>query len=273
MPALEVDVSNGINPAGDALEVRVDPEAAAAEGVDADFIARAASELLSGTVATQTLQGAKTVGIRLWVPASLRNNETDIGNALLRAPDGHLFPLGRVARLLPVSGQPQIGRDNMKRMVAVTARIDGRDLGSAIADVKAAMQDPALLQGRARYALGGLYEQQQIAFKGLMAVFAAAVALVFALLLFLYESFRVAAAVILMPLLAAGSSFVGLWLAGIELNISSMMGMTMVIGIVTEVAIFYVSELTAVRAGGGARTMRTAKPSCWPAPTGCGRSR
>ena len=245
-----VGVRDGINPAGDALELHVDAEAAALEGVDADFIARAASDLFSGSVANQSLQGSKAIGVRLWIPQSQRADDSAIGNALLRAPDGHLFALGRVARLVPVIGQPQIGRENMRRMVAVTARISGRDLGSAIADVQKTMQDPSLLQGKASFELGGLYQQQQIAFKGLMVVFAAAVALVFTLLLFLYESFRVAGAIILMPLLAAGSTLVGLWLTGIELNISSMMGMTMVIGIVTEVAIFYVSELAVVRAQG-----------------------
>jgi multidrug efflux pump subunit AcrB len=62
-------------------------------------------------------------------------------------------------------------------------------------------------------------------------------------LLFLYERYRIALAVLAMPLLATGAVFVGLWVTGIELNISAMMGMTMIIGIVTEVAIFYVSEL------------------------------
>jgi multidrug efflux pump subunit AcrB len=66
------------------------------------------------------------------------------------------------------------------------------------------------------------------------------------LLLFLYESFRVAIAILLMPLLAMGAVFIGLWITGIELNISAMMGMTMIVGIVTEVAIFYFSELEAV---------------------------
>jgi len=78
-------------------------------------------------------------------------------------------------------------------------------------------------------------------------VFAAAVALVFALLLFLYERFRIAAAVLLMPLLAVGAVFIGLWVTGIELNITSMMGMTKIVGIVTEVAIFYVSEYFLLR--------------------------
>ena len=100
------------------------------------------------------------------------------------------------------------------------------------------------------YELGGLYKQQQIAFRGLAAVFAAAVGLVFLLLLFLYESFRVASVILAMPLLAVSAVFIGLWLSGIELNISAMMGMTMIVGIVTEVAIFYFSEYRDLRAAG-----------------------
>ena len=90
--------------------------------------------------------------------------------------------------------------------------------------------------------LGGLYEQQQIAFKGLIAVFAAAVALVFLLLLFMYESFRLVLSIMITTLLAVSAVFIGLWLTHTELNISAMMGMTMIIGMVTEVAIFYFSE-------------------------------
>ena len=237
-----VDVRDGINPAGDALELRVDPERAAREGVDVEGVARMLNDALSGNVATQVQQGPKMVGIRVWTPAALRDDETTLGGLMLRAPDGHLFPLRRIARIVPVSGQPQIDRDNLKRMVSVTARISGRDLGSTVADVRRVLGAQNLLGKGAYFELGGLYRQQQIAFKGLMTVFAAAVALVFALLLFLYERFRIALVLLAMPLLAAGTVFIGLWATGIELNISSMMGMTMIIGIVTEVAIFYVSE-------------------------------
>jgi multidrug efflux pump subunit AcrB len=66
--------------------------------------------------------------------------------------------------------------------------------------------------------------------------------LVFLLLLYLYERVTLAIVIIAMPLGAMAAVFVGLWLTGIELNISAMMGMTMVVGIVTEIAIFYFSE-------------------------------
>jgi CzcA family heavy metal efflux pump len=238
-----VDVNDGINPAGDALELHIRPDAAAAEGMDPASIAQAVSDMVEGNVATQFQAGPKTVGIRVRVANAMKLTDTQLGGLQIRAPDGHLFALDRVANRVTVTGQPEISRDNLKRMVAVTARIDGRDLGSTIADVQKALAAGNLLPSGVYYELGGLYQQQQIAFKGLLTVFGAAVALVFGLLLFLYERFRVAIAVMAMPLLAVGAVFVGLWLTGIELNISAMMGMTMIIGIVTEVAIFYVSEL------------------------------
>ncbi|WP_396333966.1 efflux RND transporter permease subunit [Burkholderia anthina] len=241
-----VDVDDGINPAGDALDLHIRPDAAAAEGLDPQAIAQQVSDLLEGNVATQFQQGPKTVGVRVWVANAMRTNGTGLGELQIRAPDGHLFPLDRVTDRITVSGQPEISRDNLKRMVAVTARIDGRDLGSTIADVQRVLGEANLLPPGVYYELGGLYQQQQIAFHGLLAVFGAAVALVFGLLLFLYERFRVALAVMAMPLCATGAVFIGLWVTGIELNISAMMGMTMIVGIVTEVAIFYVSEFQAL---------------------------
>lgn len=241
-----VDVEDGINPAGDALELRIRPDAAAAEGMDPQSIAQAVSDMVEGTVATQFQNGPKTVGVRVRVANARHLTDTQLGSLQIRAPDGHLFALDRVAQRVSVSGQPEISRDNLKRMVAVTGRIEGRDLGSTVADVRKALSEPGLLPAGVYYELGGLYQQQQIAFKGLLTVFGAAVALVFGLLLFLYERFRIALAVMAMPLLGAGAVFIGLWLTGIELNISAMMGMTMIIGIVTEVAIFYVSEMQAL---------------------------
>src|SRR5213075_816669 len=87
-----------------------------------------------------------------------------------------------------------------------------------------------------------MYEQQQIAFRGLVLVMVAGAGLVFLLLLFLYESFRVAVSIMITTMLAMAAVFIGLWITGTELNVSSLMGMVMIVGNVTEVAIFYYSE-------------------------------
>jgi len=237
-----VDVRDGINPAGDALDIKVDRVKAAVEGMDPESVTRILNSMIAGDVTTQIQQGPKLIGVRVWTPRNLRNTDTKLGNLMLRAPDGHLFPLKRVATITPVSGQPQINRENLKRMVAVTGRISGRDMGSVVNDVRQLMDKPTMLPKGVYYELGGLYKQQQIAFRGLLGVLAAAVALVFLLLLFLYEQFRVAIVVLAIPVMALSAVFIGLSITGIELNISAMMGMTMIVGIVTEVAIFYFSE-------------------------------
>ena len=237
-----VDAENGINPAGDALEIHIDPAKAALAGFDPAQVSSMLSDYMSGAVSTHVQSSVKMIGVRVWVPKALRKTQADIGNLMLHAPNGRWVALKRIADITTVSGQPEIERDNLKRMIAVTGRISGRDMGSVIKDVRRVMDQPGMLPPGAYYELGGLYKVQQAAFSGLLRVFAAAVALVFLLLLFLYERFRVALAVMAIPLLSVSAIFIGLWLTGLELNISAMMGMTMIVGIVTEVAIFYFSE-------------------------------
>jgi multidrug efflux pump subunit AcrB len=114
---------------------------------------------------------------------------------------------------------------------------------------------PGVIPAGVYYRLGGLYAEQQAAFRGLVVVLVAAVLLVFLLLLFLYERFRVALAILATTLLSIAAVFVGLWLTGTELNITSLMGLTMIVGIVTEIGIFYYSECRELAAGGEAEDL------------------
>ncbi len=237
-----VEVNDGVVVAGDALDIKIDRVRASLEGVDPEWATKILREILSGVVTTQVQRGPRMVGVRVWVPETTRETIWNIKHLQLRAPDGHIFPIERIANITTVTGQPQIMRDDLKRMIAVTGRISGSDMGSVIRRIKTILNHPGFLPKDVYYSLGGLYEQQQIAFTGLIMVFLAAVLLVFLLLLFLYESFRVALSILLTTLIAVSAVFIGLWITGTELNITSMMGMTMIVGIVTEVGIFYASE-------------------------------
>ncbi len=237
-----VEVNDGVVFAGDALNIKIDRDRASLEGVDPESITDSLHEVLSGVITTHVRRGPKMVGVRVWVPDASRRTVWDVRRLQLRAPDGHLFPIERIGSIELITGQPQIMRDDLKRMIAVTGRISGSDMGSVISRIKEILNRPGLLPKDVYWSMGGLYEQQQIAFSGLMTVFLAAVLLVFCLLLFLYESFRVAGSILVTTLMAVCTVFIGLWITGTELNITSMMGMTMIVGIVTEVGIFYVSE-------------------------------
>ncbi len=237
-----VSVQDGIVIAGDGLNIQVDPARAAIEGVDAQFVSDALQSYLEGTVATQMPQATKQVGVRVWLPPGQRQRDDQLADLPIRAPDGHVFALSRVAEVSAAPGQAEVTRENLQLMIPITARLQGASLGAAVADVKTVLDQRGMLPPGVRYELGGLYAQQQIAFAGLARVFVAALVAEFVLLLFLYERFWIPVIVLGASALSTTAVFAGLWLTGIELNITAIMGMTMIIGIGTEMAIFLVSE-------------------------------
>ena len=237
-----VEVFDGITIAGDAVEIRVDRIKSAIEGMDPDQVTRQLQDLIAGNVASQIQVGDKLVGLRVWVSKDLRDRMTALQELRIRAPDGHYLPLKRIAESSVVLGQAHELRENLKPMVAVTARIEGRDLGSTMKDVQRSLSSLALPNG-VYIEYGGLFKEQQQSFRDLAVVFFSAVLLVATLLLFLYEDVAIVLSILITALVSLSGVFTGLWLTGVELNISSMMGITMIIGMVTEIAIFYFSEL------------------------------
>jgi multidrug efflux pump subunit AcrB len=244
------EIENGVIISGDAFDIHVDPVKAGIEGLTPDAVKSQINTYLTGEVATQLRNVDQNTDVRVTIPESLRSTPNAIRALRIEAPDGHFVALSRVANITLLTGLPEINRDNLKPMVAVTARIVGRDLGSTAAEVKSVLDKSGLFTQGTYFELGGLYAQQQIAFRGLIAVLVAAFALVLFLLLYLYESVKMAIVIIAMPLCALASVFIGLWLTGVELNISAMMGMTMIVGIVTEIAVFYFSEYELLRREG-----------------------
>ena len=237
-----VEVFNGITIAGDAVEIRLDRIKAAIEGLDPDGVTKQLQDLIGGNVASQIQVGNKLIGVRVWISKDLRDRISALQDLRIRAPDGHYLPLKRIAEINIAVGQAQELRENLKPMVAVTARIEGRDLGSTMKDVQHSLSSLALPKG-VYIEYGGLYKEQQQSFRDLALVFLSAVLLVATLLMFLYEDVAVVLSILITALASLSGVFAGLWLTGVELNISSMMGMTMIIGMVTEIAIFYFSEL------------------------------
>jgi CzcA family heavy metal efflux pump len=238
-----VEVVDGLRVAGDAIMIKVDRPAAALEGLDPDAVARQAQALIGGNVATQVQDGERLIGVRVATPLELRDRLNRIGELRLRAPDGHDMPLSRVAHVTIEPGQQQITREDLQPFVGVTARLEHRDLGSAMQAVRKTVAGLSLPAG-VRVEYGGLYAEQQRSFSDLAVVFASAVMLVGLLLLYLFERWSVVASILSVVMLAAASVFVGLWVTGTELNISALMGLTMIVGIVTELAVFFFAEMS-----------------------------
>jgi CzcA family heavy metal efflux pump len=237
-----VEIFNGITISGDAINIKVDRIKASLLGLDPDAVSKQLQNQLTGNVISWMQSGERLIGIRILTPPTLHERFQQLKILPLRNAAGHMISLQRIASITIEHGQAQMARENLKPMIAVTARIEGRDLGSTMIDVKNAIHK-ITLPSSLYIEYGGLYQEQQKSFYDLMIVFISAVLLVTVLLLFLYENFYITACILITTLLSFSGTFLGLWLTHTELNISSMMGMTMVVGIVTEIAIFYFCEL------------------------------
>jgi Cu/Ag efflux pump CusA len=142
-----------------------------------------------GQVVTHYLGSVQDIGARLWLdPPQEQIYSDQIGNLLIHAPNGNVFPLKTVGSVTFVAGQPEITRDNLRQVVAVTAQIGGgHDLGSTIAAVQHVLHQPGLTSSGVYYTIGGAYKRQQIAVHGMIRVFVAGAIAEIILLLFLYD--------------------------------------------------------------------------------------
>ena len=236
-----VEVRDGLRVAGDAIVVKVNRPAAALEGLDPDAVTRQVQALMGADVVTRVQRSGILLGVRVMADPASRNRVESLAGFDLKSPDGHTVPLANIAHVAVEPGQQQITRENLQPFVDVTGRLEGRDLGGTMTDVRQTVRN-LHLPAEIRVEYGGLYAEQQKSFADLAAVFVTALMLVTLLLLILFERWAVATSVLIVVLLAAAAVFVGLWATGTELNISAMMGLTMVIGIVGELAIFYFAE-------------------------------
>ncbi|MEP6882691.1 MAG: efflux RND transporter permease subunit, partial [Dokdonella sp.] len=237
-----VEVFDGSRIAGDAIEIRFDRVRAAIEGLDPESASAQVDQLLAGNITSEIQSGEKMIGIRVWTPADARQRIEQLRQFQLRSPDGHSVPLARIAEVVTVAGQAQQSREDLREMVAVTARLEGLDLGNAIREIKQTITT-LKLSPKIGIEYGGIYAEQQRSFRELILVFIGALLLVATLLMFLYERISIVLSILITALLTLPGVFAGLFLTGTELDLSSMMGLTMVMGIVTEVAVFYFAEI------------------------------
>ena len=237
-----VEVVDGLRVAGDALTVQVDAAAAAQQGLDADAVANQLEATIAGQTATQVRVGEQQVAVRVRAPADLRGRAAELERVVLVAPDNRAVRVGQIATVSVAAGQTQLTREDLAPFIAVTARLEGRDLGSAMTEVRSTVAG-LNLPSSVRVDYGGLYAQQQKSFSDLSLVFAAALLFTALLLTFLFERVAWTVAALVTVLLSAAAVLMGLWLTGIELDISALMGLTMVIGMVTELVIFFLAEI------------------------------
>jgi multidrug efflux pump subunit AcrB len=231
-----VDVLDGIENtiSGPAIEFQIDPQLAARAGFTPEEVATDATALLEGEpAATPVIANDRAYTIRVRFPASARGSIEAMRNTLLTSASGHTATLGSLATITELPGQTEIRRENLLRDVAVTARLENRDLGSGMADVQKAVAN-LHLPSSIRVSYGGTYQEQQQSFHDLLLVLILAIVLVFIVLLFEFRTMAAPLAILSSALLSTAGVFFALLITGTTLNLASFMGLIMVVGIVAK---------------------------------------
>jgi CzcA family heavy metal efflux pump len=231
-----VDVLNGIDNtvSGPAVVFQVDPSIAARAGFTAEEVATDAAAILEGEPAsTPVVANDRAYTLRVRFPQGNRASLDAMRDTLLTSSTGKTATLGALATVAELPGQNEIRRENLQRDVAVTARLEGIDLGSAMDAVQKTVNQ-LHLPASIRVEYGGRYEEQQKSFRDLVMVFVLAILLVFIVLLFEFRSFAAPLAILASALLSTSGVFIALLITRTTFNVSSFMGMIMVVGIVAK---------------------------------------
>jgi CzcA family heavy metal efflux pump len=227
-----VDIVNQSIPIGPSVNFRVDLEKAGKAGFKVQDVAALEAAILDGTVASNMIRGDRLLGIRIRYPAEFRQSTAALSGLILTSPTGQSVPLSSIAHVELAKETHEIRRENLRSLAAVTARLEGRDLGSAMAEIQDRLPKEVKLPPGVEIDYGGLYQVQRESFLGLTQVLAASILLIFIILVFEFQSFSHPIAILAATILCGSGSLLALYLTGSTLNISSFMGAIMVVGIV-----------------------------------------
>ncbi|MGE5360219.1 MAG: efflux RND transporter permease subunit [Bacteroidales bacterium] len=229
------------------IDLRIQPTRAAKAGLTADQISSQLASGLLGDIATAVRRGDRLVDVRVRYPDRDRFSLPWLQQFPLAGPNGVTVPLSATADLSMAQGESELHREDLRQMVPVTARLEGRDLGSGVREVRAMMDAIKLPLGYS-YAIGGLYESQQESFRSMALVLAVALLLVFAVLVAQFGRFRSALIILSAAPLSLVGAFGLLVVTGTPLNVSSFMGLILLIGLIVKNGIILLDYVDKLRA-------------------------
>jgi len=247
-----VDVKNGIEDtiSGPATNFQVDPNVAARLGFTPTEVAEDATSILDGLPTNDPLiANGRPYTVRLRLSDDHRKSLDAIQNTVFNSSAGHTATLGSLATITQLPPQNEILRENLQRMVVVTGRLEGSDLGTAMAKVQKTVQG-LHLPPSVRVTYGGTYEEQQKSFHDLLKVLLLALALVFGVLLVEFRNFPAPIAILTSSVLSISGVILALLITRTTFNVASFMGLIMVIGIVAKNGILLLDADEKFRAEG-----------------------
>ena len=232
------DVFSGIVIAGPEITVHPDVAKLAQLGISPSDFQFQLQTQLEGNVVSTIMEKEQLVNVRMLYPAAQKTNVNGLRNGNIFLPTGQLKPINTVSDVTLQSGVAQVERENQNMIGVVTGRLENRDLGSTLKDIKAEISKKISLPPGFHIEYGGSYAEQQQAFTELLSILLAACMLVFIVLLALFREIIVSFVIIVLAVLGVAGSLAALYLTGTPLNVGSYTGIIMIVGIIGENSIF-----------------------------------
>jgi CzcA family heavy metal efflux pump len=232
------DVFNGITITGPSISLHPDYTKIGQFGITSSNLQYQIQTSLEGNVIGNIFEKDRVYPIRLVFPGSQKISLDNVKNLEVFLPDGRLKPISELATIEVNPGDPEIERENLQLMVVVTARLNNRDLGSTMKDIKQAVVKQVNLPQGYTIEYGGEYAQQQQSFTELLMILISSSILVFGVILFLFKDIKAAFTILILAVLGIAGSYIALFITATPLNVGSYTGLIMIVGIIGENAIF-----------------------------------
>lgn len=268
-----VDIDNGLVPAGASLVFVPDEERLSQFGISlTDFQEQLATytggiplSQTEGMIEPNPAQAAMTGGLQI---GSVQDGEqmrrillrfTDFADnspellkkQLIFLPDGSTRPLSFFCTVKVIPGEIEQRREDLKSNITLTARLENRDLGTAVGELKRVLGEQLTLPPGYSLSFGGAYAEQQQSFRELTMILSLATLLVLTVLMFLLREWKLSFAVLMVSVMGICGCLLALWITGVPLNVSSYTGIIMIVGILAENSIFTVWQYKMNRRRGG----------------------
>ena len=249
-----VDVNSTYDSGKPEVNVLIDRDKAADLGVSVQDLGNAVRALIGGQEVTTFEDDGETYDVRVRLAETDRNRPESILDVPVRTKDGRLIELRNLVRVEEATGPVQIDRQDRMRQVTVMANLEtAKPLGEALADVRKLETDIGLPDG-IESAFTGEGDTMAESFASIGFSMMLAVILIYMVLAAQFESLVHPFTVMLsLPLSIVGALGL-LALTGRTLNIFTMIGMIMLMGLVTKNAILLVDYTNLLRSEGMGKT-------------------
>ena len=244
------DIFDGILIAGPYIDIIPDHNKLSQFNVTPSSFQFQMQTMMEGSIVGSVPEKEQLTSIRMIYPNSTKNGLNQITNQFIFLPDGKLKPLSGFAEFNVKKGVAELNRENLKSVSIVEARLNNRDIGSAIKEIQNLITSKFSLPQGYHIEYGGEYANQQKSFGELLMILILSSLLVFALMLFLFRDFRAAFTILLIAVFGISGSLIALFITNTPLNVGSYTGLIMIVGIIGENAIFTFQQFMTNRAKG-----------------------